>query len=941
MPRGERKAPKRRASAGAARRASRGASASGSAHGPPGDRRLEGAEEKEARLQAYLRLPLVGIAISSPEGRILQFNEALRSMLGYPPEDLLQRTLGDITFPDDRAAEMAELQRLLAGEVDGYTVTKRFIRVDGAVVWTALSASCVRGPDRRVDSIITVLKDVTAGKRVEEELRIHQQRLDFAVQSGRLGLWELDLATGRMWRTLQHDRLFGYDDLQPAWGEEEALRYVLPADQAALRHALAEAFASGRLHYAVRIRGPGDSAVRWIESDGKVVRDALGRPVRLAGVVMDVTEGKKAEQAVRDSERLYRAIGESIDYGVWVCAPDGRNTYASESFLKLVGMTQDQCSNFGWGNVLHPDDAERTIAAWQECVRTGGTWDIEHRFRGVDGAWHPVLARGVPVKDERGEVICWAGINLDVSRIRRAEQALRESQERLRLVLEGSDDGYWDWSIPAAVFVASRRMREILGLPGEGPESEAASDLWWKRVHSDDLPEVQRVVADFAAGRRPLLEAEYRLDHGDGLIRWVRVRGGVVARDESGRPVRAAGIATDVTRYRVMSEEREQALVALASSERMYRTIAHYFPNGLLALFDRDLRLVLVDGTRSLLVENPGTVVGKTPADFAPSELLPVIEGAYREALRGGTGTATLHHRGQTWEMITHPVRDEKGDIVMGMVMTQDVTARLAMETQLATSSRLAALGTLVAGVAHEINNPLASAIADGWLAIREIEEVLAALRSPGEVDRASAGARLEIALEALRDAQGDEQRISRIVKDLALFGRQDARRERVRLADVVEEALRWARTAVANAADIRVEAGQVPEVDAFSGQLGQVLVNLVTNAAQAIPEGRRGTITIRLGSGHGGTAVLEVSDDGRGIEPELIKRIFDPFFTTREVGKGMGLGLPICHAIVTAHGGTITATSEPGKGSTFRVEIPASKASAEEEAAPPAATRA
>jgi signal transduction histidine kinase len=263
------------------------------------------------------------------------------------------------------------------------------------------------------------------------------------------------------------------------------------------------------------------------------------------------------------------------------------------------------------------------------------------------------------------------------------------------------------------------------------------------------------------------------------------------------------------------------------------------------------------------------------------------------------------------------------------------------METQLATSSRLAALGTLVAGVAHEINNPLASAIADGWLAIREIEEVLAALRSPGEVDRASAGARLEIALEALRDAQGDEQRISRIVKDLALFGRQDARRERVRLADVVEEALRWARTAVANAADIRVEAGQVPEVDAFSGQLGQVLVNLVTNAAQAIPEGRRGTITIRLGSGHGGTAVLEVSDDGRGIEPELIKRIFDPFFTTREVGKGMGLGLPICHAIVTAHGGTITATSEPGKGSTFRVEIPASKASAEEEAAPPAATRA
>jgi PAS domain S-box-containing protein len=99
------------------------------------------------------------------------------------------------------------------------------------------------------------------------------------------------------------------------------------------------------------------------------------------------------ESALRESEQLYRAIGESIDYGIWICDPDGRNTYASKSFLDLVGVTQKQCSNFGWSDVLHPDDVERTVAAWKECVRTGSIWDIEHRFKGVDGQWHFILAR--------------------------------------------------------------------------------------------------------------------------------------------------------------------------------------------------------------------------------------------------------------------------------------------------------------------------------------------------------------------------------------------------------------------------------------------------------------------------------------------------------------------------------------------------------------------
>jgi PAS domain S-box-containing protein len=234
-------------------------------------------------------------------------------------------------------------------------------------------------------------------------------------------------------------------------------------------------------------------AERPIDDSAALIRGPTGHIRGVVLVFRDNTERRRAESALRDSARIYRAIGESIDYGVWISDREGRNIYTSESFLRLVGLTEEQCSAFGWSNVLHPDEAEATVAAWKECVKTGQSWDREHRYRGVDGKWHPILSRGVPVKDERGEVLWWAGINLDISRIKTVEEALREADRRKDEFLAVLAHELRNPLAPI------RNALHVLRFPGAGVETFARMrDMMERQVRQmarlvDDLLDVSRI----------------------------------------------------------------------------------------------------------------------------------------------------------------------------------------------------------------------------------------------------------------------------------------------------------------------------------------------------------------------------------------------------------------------------------------------------------------
>ncbi|WP_434391792.1 hybrid sensor histidine kinase/response regulator [Melittangium boletus] len=250
----------------------------------------------------------------------------------------------------------------------------------------------------------------------------------------------------------------------------------------------------------------------------------------------------------------------------------------------------------------------------------------------------------------------------------------------------------------------------------------------------------------------------------------------------------------------------------------------------------------------------------------------------------------------------------------------------------------MASMGTLAAGIAHEINNPLAFVISNLGFLSDELRRMPSIMPPGGLAARPEANEWRGVLTEAREGAE----RVRQIVRQLKAFSRPDEERvDAVDLHAVLDSAVMLAANEIKHRAKLWREYGPVPRVMGNEGRLCQVFLNLVVNAAQAIPEGAADKNEIRLLTrrGRDGRVVVEVQDTGSGIPADVLGRIFDPFFTTKPVGVGTGLGLAICHGIITSLGGDISVESEPGRGTLMRVVLPASEEGVREEKAAPAPT--
>jgi signal transduction histidine kinase/ActR/RegA family two-component response regulator len=273
-------------------------------------------------------------------------------------------------------------------------------------------------------------------------------------------------------------------------------------------------------------------------------------------------------------------------------------------------------------------------------------------------------------------------------------------------------------------------------------------------------------------------------------------------------------------------------------------------------------------------------------------------------------------------------LRELAGDLAYGITALRGRAERLAMTARLLQADRMVAVGTLAAGVAHEINNPLAYVVSAATFTRDEL----------GRLERELPAGRLDELKRASRDAEDGLRRVTTIVRDLKTYSRADEERSgRVELHAVLESSVNMALNEIKHRARLAEDYGQIPPVIGNEARLGQVFLNLLVNAAQAIPEGRMDENEIRVSTrtDDRGRAVISIRDSGTGIEPEVLRHVFEPFFTTKPVGVGTGLGLFVCRNIIDALGGEIEIDSEPGAGTVVRVILPAAPAG-EPRALPP-----
>jgi len=643
----------------------------------------------------------------------------------------------------------------------------------------------------------------------------------------------------------------------------------------------------------------------------------------LASGVMSEINRRAAERTAHDTQlrliaerTLAHAVQQQMPVGVMVAeVPSGRLVSVNAQMTAIFRnsfMPAPDLKSYHELVGFHEDGTPYTALEWplaRTVITREPVGNEEIRIQRGDGTEGVIRMSSAPVVDASGEISAAVAIVVDLTEQREAERAVRVTDERFRFVARAITDVIWDWDIKTNALVWNDSVETVFG----HKQNELFPEIqwWFDHLHPDDR---ERVIA----GLYGVLDHggtswsdQYRYRRADGTYANVSDRG-YIARDSTGTATRIIGAMTDVTeRSRSEAAIRFQAQLLNAVQQAVVATD----PDGIVIFWNKFAEL--------LYGWTAEEAVGKTIDELTPSPFL--REHGARILERGAAGEAWTGEflvQGKSGKafpalLTTSPVRDE-GSRVLGFVQVSiDLTERRNLEEQFRQSQKMDAVGRLAGGIAHDFNNLLT--------VIRLNTEIIMEGLDP-EDPRS----------EDVKQIRSAAERASTLTRQLLAFSRKQILQPReLDMNSVVSNVEPMLRRLIGEDITIASNCSARGYVVADPGQLDQVLVNLVVNARDAMPQGGRITIETRnidldenYTSEHapvvpGRYVMLAVGDTGVGMTQDTREHAFDPFFTTKEAGKGTGLGLATVYGIVKQSGGYVWIYSEPGLGTTLKLYLP------------------
>ncbi|HEY6832942.1 MAG TPA: PAS domain S-box protein [Pseudolabrys sp.] len=671
---------------------------------------------------------------------------------------------------------------------------------------------------------------------------------------------------------------------------------------------------SGNPHDVVcRFRGA-DGRYRWFNVRGEPLRASDGTVLSWYGVLIDIDDRRKAEEALRESEFKLRQILETVPSLLWSTGPDGEPTYVNQRISDYTGTRQEEFRHRGWEAFLHPDDLPETSQAFYRAVQTGTSHEAVHRVRRADGEYRWHHTRAEPLRDQEGRIIQWYGLSVDIDERKKAEERLRRSEAYLAQAQRLGHSGVAAYN-ETTVFYGSEEIYRIWGFdPAHGVPSREAV---FQRIHAGDRDR-HRAAVQRALDEKRGYSIAYRIVLPDGTVKHL---------ESIGQPVfSASGELVEVVATQIDVTERKRAEEALRESEAKLRDYAETASDWFWEIGpDYKFTLLTENAFGVPVAQRLGTPCWDHALDRESEpekwghiwatldSRKPFRDFVYR-AMGGNGSPMYVKASGK-------PVFDSNGEFRgyrgTGIDVTATMRAReeherlLRLESDLAHMNRLSVMGELTASLAHEITQPIAAARNNARAAMRFLD------RGPPDLSEVR---------EALECIVADADRAGDIIDRVRdHIKKAPPRTFRFDLNKAIEEVIGLARSPItANGVSVRTRLAEaLLPVEGDRVQLQQVVLNLILNAVEAmstvVAEPRE--LLISTEQTRTGGVLVSVRDSGPGIDPDQLDRVFEAFYTTKS--SGVGMGLSICRSIIDAHGGRLWAEANEPHGAIFQFTLP------------------